>query len=212
MKTILVHGFLRNDKDMLPLAAYMQELGYKSYTPDLPLTFREFDLTVSILDEIVNGVVNSEMEPDEKVHLVGHSTGGLVIRKLLSETNHIEKIGRAVLLGTPNRGSQLADFANRVKGYTTVFKTVRSLSREYLENIEFRDDTGVEIGAIAGNVSNRPLGRIIKGENDGIVEVESVFYEGLKDFKVLPFSHTELHYKAKTAVYIDRFLRSGKFN
>ncbi|WP_188207486.1 alpha/beta fold hydrolase [Alkalibacillus aidingensis] len=212
MKAVLIHGFFRKDKDMIPLAEYLQKKGYDCFTPDLPLTFNEFDLTVSLVEDVLEGIVKSGIAPGEKIHFIGHSTGGLVIRKLIADTKYKDHIGRCVLIGTPNRGSQIADLASKVRGYVTVFKTVRSLSTDYLENVDFSHDTGIEIGAIAGNRSNIAADKLIKGENDGYVEVDSVYYPGLKDFKVLHLGHKELHHSEVTAGCVDRFLRSGKFD
>lgn len=43
-----------------------------------------------------------------RVHFVGHSLGGLLIRAYL-QNKRMEKLGRFVLIGTPNRGSELVD-------------------------------------------------------------------------------------------------------
>ena len=39
------------------------------------------------------------------------------------------------------------------------------------------------------------LGKLLTGENDGRVTVNSVYYEGLKYFIILPYQHKEIHYK-----------------
>ena len=46
----------------------------------------------------------------EKVHLVGHSMGGIIARNYLQIRGGAEKIDRCVLLGTPNAGSKMAAF------------------------------------------------------------------------------------------------------
>ncbi|MDV2583014.1 esterase/lipase family protein [Alkalibacillus haloalkaliphilus] len=211
MKVILIHGFFRNDKDMHTMANYLQKQGYDCFTPDLPLTFNEFDVIVTLVEDLLEGVVRSGIGPDEKVHLVGHSTGGLVIRKLLTDTEYLDYIGRCVLIGTPNRGSQLADLASKVRGYVDVFRTVRSLSTGYLDNVEFQNDTGIEIGAIAGDKSNLAFNPFIPGDNDGYIEVDSVYYPGLKDFKVLPYGHRSIHHEEETFKHVDNFFESGQF-
>ncbi|GAA0451422.1 alpha/beta hydrolase [Alkalibacillus silvisoli] len=211
MKVILIHGFFRTDRDMKPMAEYLEKQGYDCYTPDLPLTFNEFDVIVTLVEDLLEAVVASGIGADEKVHLVGHSTGGLVIRKLLTDTNYLDYIGNCVLIGTPNRGSQLADLASKVRGYIDIFKTVRSLSTEYLENVDFQNDTGIDIGAIAGDQSNFAFDPFIPGDNDGYVEVDSVYYPGLKDFIVLPYGHREIHHEEETYEHVDYFLRYEQF-
>jgi len=43
----------------------------------------------------------------QRIHIVGHSMGGLIIRVFLSR-NNIWNLGRCVLIATPNQGSDLA--------------------------------------------------------------------------------------------------------
>lgn len=46
---------------------------------------------------------------DHQVHFVGHSLGGLMIRTYLQD-NKVEKLGRVVLIGTPNQGMPVVDY------------------------------------------------------------------------------------------------------
>lgn len=47
----------------------------------------------------------------EKVHLVGHSMGGIVARRYLLRGKTAGKVDRCVMLGSPNHGSMLAPLA-----------------------------------------------------------------------------------------------------
>lgn len=149
---------------------------------------------------------------DEKIHFVGHSTGGLVIRSILAYPGIRNKAGRCVLIATPNYGSELADLAARCSEiFTDLFGTLKSIQREKVKDLEPLVGLEVEIGAIAGNNSNLALGRLLEGENDGRVTVKSVKIEGLKDFLVLPFGHKDIHKQEITAQLVSRFLSSGSF-
>ncbi|WP_411954585.1 esterase/lipase family protein [Alkalibacillus sp. S2W] len=211
MKVILIHGFFRSDRDMQDMSNYLKRENYECYTPNLPLTFNEFDVIVSQVEDLLEAIVKTGLSPGEEIHLVGHSTGGLVIRKLLTDTNYLDAIGRCVLIGTPNRGSQLADLASKIRGYVNIFKTVKSLRKEYLDNIEFQNETGIDIGAIAGNKSKLGFDPLISGENDGFVEVDSVYFPGLRDFKVLPLTHRTIHHDVETFQQVQQFLETGQF-
>lgn len=46
----------------------------------------------------------------EKVHLVGHSMGGVIARNYLQIRGGAEKVDRCILLGTPNSGSKMVSF------------------------------------------------------------------------------------------------------
>jgi triacylglycerol lipase len=47
----------------------------------------------------------------DKVHLVGHSMGGIIARNYLQLRGGAERVDRCVLLAAPNHGSKLAPFA-----------------------------------------------------------------------------------------------------
>jgi pimeloyl-ACP methyl ester carboxylesterase len=211
IKVMLIHGFSKNPKDMKPLEQNLELLGYECIVPDLPLTFKEFDHSVSILEEMLDDRINSTLKNEEKINLVGHSTGGLVIRKFISETKHTSNIGRCVLIATPNKGSKLANLAASIKPVGEIYRTLKSLKYEYVEQIDFTSFHDIEIAAIAGNKNNLFLGNLIRDENDGRVELSSVFYPELVDFITLPFGHNEIHHQQETAKWVDTFLRKGKF-
>ncbi|MDP4103643.1 MAG: alpha/beta hydrolase [Bacillota bacterium] len=206
-----MHGFSKNPRDMKPLKQNLELLGYECIVPDLPPTFKEFDHSALILDAILEELIESNLKREEKVNLVGHSTGGLVIRKFVSETNHISRIGRCVLIATPNKGSKLANLAASIKPVGEICRTLKSLKYDYIEQMDFTSVPDVEIAAIAGNKNNLFLGNLIRDENDGRVELSSVFYPELKDIITLPFGHIEIHHQQETAKWVDTFLRTGKF-
>ncbi len=58
--------------------------------------------------------------PGKPIVLVGHSRGGLVIRKYLQEQNGAEGVRKVILLGTPNRGSRLASWTDFLAKFVDV--------------------------------------------------------------------------------------------
>lgn len=196
---------------MKPLARNLEILGYDCILPNLQLTYREIEHASFVVEGILEEMIKFDLHHDEQVHFVGHSTGGLVIRKLISETKYVHRIGRCVLIATPNKGSKLADIAGKVKGYVEIYKTLKSLSSEAVEKLHLGNDADIEIAAIAGEKNNLMLGNFIGATNDGRVEVESVYFPNLKDFIILPYGHKEIHHQVETARWTDVFLRTGKF-
>ncbi|WP_253250779.1 alpha/beta hydrolase [Orenia metallireducens] len=210
-KVILVHGYNKNQKDMISLKNNLEKLGYSGTLVTLPLTFKKIEYCTSLFKEKVEKII-SNLDKNEKISLIGHSTGGLIIRHFLSNTGYIHKINRCVLIATPNHGSKLAAIAaNLSTTFIRIFKTLGSLHPDNINRLEFKDIKTVEVGAIAGNKRNLLLGRILAKENDGRVQVNSVKYSGLKDFIILPYGHKEIHHQFKTAELVDSFLRNGKF-
>lgn len=210
-KVILIHGFFRGSNDMLALKTNLSKLGYAGMVVDLPLTFQRIEESVALLDNFLAEIIKS-LGNDEKIYLVGHSTGGLVIRSWWAATKFRDKIAKCVLVATPNNGSELADMAGRYLKILPHFcKTLESLQSHNVKKYPLPSQLGVATGAIAGDKNNLLLGKLIKGENDGRVSVESVLIEGLEDFVILHYGHMEIHHQMVTAQLIDHFFKTGSF-
>lgn len=210
-KIILIHGFMRNSRDMQTLRNNLETLGYERILVDLPLTFHPIEHGTKIFTEIIEKIIK-QLPPEEKIHLVGHSTGGLVIRNFLANTRLHKRIDRCVLIGTPNNGSELADLAVRLcPPITRIFKTLASLQSKNIQSMKVFAHKDIEMGAIAGNKNNLLLGRLLRNENDGRVTIKSVKFAGLKDFVIIPYGHNEIHYQTITAELLDHFLTTGSF-
>jgi triacylglycerol lipase len=136
--------------------------------------------------------------PDEPVHLIGHSMGGLDSRLLLSDPDWSRRVLSLTTIGTPHLGSSIADFAQLKAG-----RIYRLLSRMGINHRGFLDvtrrnarefhaavvtPTGLPSFSIAGNPSAAdvcwPLHRLhaalceLEGPNDGLVSVESALAFG----------------------------------
>ncbi|PAB60996.1 alpha/beta fold hydrolase [Anaeromicrobium sediminis] len=210
-KVVLVHGYNKNSNDMKVLKRNLEKIGYKGVVVDLPLTYKEIEYCAFVFEGIIYEIIKN-LKPNEKINIVGHSTGGLIIRHLLSTSKYISKINKCVLVATPNNGSELADIAgNMSKILINIFKTLKSLQCQEVKALKLENSHEIEIGAIAGNRNNLFLGYLLSDENDGRVTVKSVKFAGLKDFVVLPYGHKEIHYMWETARLIDTFIKTGKF-
>lgn len=210
-KVVLLHGYNKNKKDMYVLRDNLADLNYDVKLAELPLLFRSVKYCTDIFAEELKEII-ADLNCREKLSLVGHSTGGIVIRKAIKDPQIKPYIDRCVLISTPHRGSKLADKAAKIsKIFVNIFKPVKSITTENIKDMNLKIPPNIEIGAIAGSKSNLFLGRLLRKKNDGRIRVNSVRYEDLKDFKVLPYGHKEIHYKLETAQLIDKFLREGSF-
>ena len=211
-KVVLVHGYFKSEKDMFALKSELEEAAFEVITINLPLTFKKLKSTLPFFKTEVENII-SELSDAEKIHFVGHSTGGLLIRRFLAMTKYKDRIGRIVLIAAPNQGSKLAGFARKYfKPLTDVFKTLSSIDHQNVRRLKLAAAEDFEMGAIAGNNSNFFLGRLLTKENDGRVRVESVNFSGLKDFVVLPYGHKDIHYQEQTANLVANFLEHGNFS
>lgn len=209
-RVVLIHGFHRNNRDMTPLRNMLISKGYLAYRIDLPLTFSTIEDATKELIRIAEKKLPFIRE-GEKIHMVGHSTGGLIIRHFLAVSDFLPYVGRCVLIATPNHGYKLADYAEKLsKTYIKIYKTMKCLQPDQVNLLKLIGNEA-EIGAIAGTKSSPILYNLIGGINDGRIDINAVKYDELKDFITVPFTHTQIHKKEETAVLIDNFLKTGKF-
>lgn len=141
-------------------------------------------------------------------HFVGHSLGGLVILKMLSNFDDLPP-GRLVFLGSPLRGSIVARNSRKIPGAQSLFGRIEHAFQEGFPVIP----GGREAGMIAGS---KPLGlgRLVGGTGgpgDGTVAVAETFAEGLTEHCVLPVTHTGMLYSAEVAKKTADFLETGSF-
>lgn len=211
-KVILVHGYFKNERDMFALKYELEKENFEVHTFNLPLTFEKLKSILPLFKSEVEKII-AESQIGEEINFVGHSTGGLLIRRFLAVTEYKDKIGRIVLIASPNRGSRLAYFAKKYfKPVTDIFKTLASIEVENVKKLDLTAAEDFEIAAIAGNNSNLFLGKLLRKENDGRIRVESVRISGLKEFVVLPYGHKDIHYQEETARLVANFLKFGSFN
>lgn len=204
----LVHGFCRTREDMRYLGDYLGARGYRIWRPELSATLGSLERCSRQLAEALNAVDAGQ----GAIHLVGHSFGGLIVRHCLAH-NRLPDLGRCVLIATPNRGSGLADLALRLlrPWPRQPFGSLAELRTDAPEIGRPLNDPAPEIGVIAGTRCNLYLGRLLAGENDGRVEVESTRLPQMQDFAALPYGHREIHRNAETARLTLEFLQTGRF-
>lgn len=148
--------------------------------------------------------------PDETVHLVGHSLGGVLIRHMLARFPPARP-GRVVALGTPFTdccaGRALA--AHGV-GRTLLGKCMLEL----LASGGCREWPGPrELGIIAGDLGvgfGRLISRLPR-PNDGTVAVAETRLPGATDHVVLHCTHTSMLWSPEVAQHVLHFLRTGRF-
>jgi hypothetical protein len=58
---------------------------------------------------------------------------------------------------------------------------------------------------------NPVFGKVLAGKNDGAVTIESARLEGMRDFLVVPYSHTVMLWREEVVQQVITFLRDGQF-
>lgn len=143
------------------------------------------------------------------VHLVAHSMGGLVVLRMLRDHPGVA-IGRAVLLGSPVRGSAVAA---RAAARPWMRRLLRSAAEGDLVGRELAWDVRGAVGVIAGTRAIG-LGRLLgglAGPSDGAVSVAETRLDGAADQLELHHSHAAMLLSRRLAREVVAFLRDGRF-
>jgi hypothetical protein len=138
--------------------------------------------------------------------------GSLIVRKFIQDARPAN-LGRVVMIGPPNHGSTAADEA---KQYTLLSEFIgENLARLGTGENSIAGTLGpadFELGIIAGEVAINPVfGKVLAGKNDGAVTIESARLEGMRDFLVVPYSHTVMLWREEVVQQVITFLRDGQF-
>ncbi|ENM5893160.1 triacylglycerol lipase [Vibrio mimicus] len=203
MKIVILHGLYMHGLVMQPLAQRLNKLGYQTQV----ISYN----TIAIDDEKVFQAIDQALSPRQVNVLVGHSLGGLMIKRYLrSRRPPLSLISHVVALGSPLKGASIVGKIQQM-GFGAI------LGNAPLYGLELHQDTWELpqlLGSIAGTL---PLGfrPILLGGSrlcDGTVTVAETQISGMADHLQLRQSHTGLVYSHKVAHQIDHFIRHGKFH
>ena len=210
-RVVLVHGLGRTSRSMNGLRKRLEREGYRVDNLGYPSRRK----TIAGLTDWMRDRVFSEMgrTPEVSFHFVTHSLGGVLLRACFAETRPAN-LGRVVMLGPPNRGTELTDRLGRFRLYRWVTGPAGLELGTGPESLPNRlGAVPFETGVIAGNRSLNPLySSLIAGPDDGKVSVARAQVEGLKDFLVVPYSHTFLMNRDVVRKEVVQFLKHGCFS
>ncbi|MSR60745.1 MAG: alpha/beta fold hydrolase [Planctomycetaceae bacterium] len=206
---ILIHGLIRSSKSMYKLKQRLglERDGFQTFSFGYPST--QLDIVESA--EYLHRVIGS-LQGIERIHFVAHSMGGLVVRAYLAEHDD-PRIGRMVMIATPNQGAELADRFQKNILYRAVYGPAgQQLTRDPEGFIAGLPTPGFEFGVIAGGRGTaNGYNPLIPGDDDGTVSVASTRLAGAADFVVVDRLHTFLITAPEAREYTVRFLKEGRF-
>ncbi len=208
---ILLHGLGRTELSMKWLQWELEEAGFTTANP----TYPSLRYPIEELAErgVGQGLDECAMQQAGTIHFVTHSLGGILVRQYLS-VNAIPGLGRVVMLGPPNQGSQSADYAYSLD-------ILRPLAPEAVEQLGTGDRSiprrlgaaNFELGVIAGTESG--LGTLPGASDvpsDGTVAVTETMVPGMVDFIELPVRHSFMMWRAAVRDQVLHFLLNGRFD
>ena len=205
---VLLHGMLRTKRSMSSVEKILQKQGYAT----LNITYPSSKLSIEQIVEFIHEII-SVHKAYKKIHFIGYSLGGLVIRAYLHK-HKLSNLGKVVMVGTPNQGSESADKFKHM----WLFKKLIGPAGQQLgtDQDKFKHIFGkvyYELGVIAGSAAIDPINyMIIPKPNDGKVSVESTKIKGMTDHIVIKTNHTFMIRSTRVLKQILSFLQRSKFD
>ncbi len=209
-QVILLHGLCRSSRSMEPMARELTRAGYQVWNIDYP------SRTASIeqLAEIAVGpaVTNCLTAGATQINFVTHSLGGILVRYYLAH-HSVPGLGRVVMLGPPNQGSEIVD---KLGGWR-LFKLINGPAGNELgtdrNSVPNRlGPASFPVGVIAGTRSiNWINSLLIPGPDDGKVSVERTKLAGMTDWLALPATHPFIMRNQTAMAQTLAFLQTGQF-
>jgi hypothetical protein len=207
---VLMHGLNRSWRAMKPLAGALREAGYSTVNVDYPSQLG----TIEELAPLVVGMgVDACRETGaQTIHFVTHSMGGILLR-FQYEQEPIADIGRVVMLGPPNQGSELVDQTREWPGIEAVNGPAGAQLGTGSDSVPSQlGPVNFELGVIAGTATINVLASaMLPDEDDGKVTVERTQVDGMSDFLIVDDSH---RYMLRSRIVLENtiaFLRDGQF-
>ena len=188
----------------------LEGIGYDVVNVDYPST----EDTIEVLAERAVPKALAECPDGAAVHFVTHSMGGIILRHYMTTAeNRPEPLGRVVMLGPPNKGSEVVDRLGGMPGFELLNGVAGKQLGTGAESLPNRlGPVDYQVGIVAGNKSISPVfSRMLEGPDDGKVTVASTRLEGMADHIVLPVTHTFMMNSPAVFRQVAHFLREGAF-
>lgn len=209
---VLLHGLARSSLSMELMQESLEASGFRVANIDYPS--RDYPIEELAPMAVGAGIEQCQDGGDtQAIHFVTHSLGGILVRFYFAG-NELDELGRVVMLGPPNQGSNAADAMRDVPGFDWLNGPAGYQLGKGEESIPRRlGPPDFEFAVIAGNRSIDPVtSRVLDDPDDGRVSVADTRLEGMRDFRVVAVSHAFIMQEAEVFSLVRNFLVYGSFD
>lgn len=213
---ILLHGLAKSDSSMDKLEKAVAKAGFVAVNVDYPSTASPIErLAGPAIAPALDNCARNDPGTDEspgQVHFVTHSMGGILVRQYLSKVT-VKNLGRVVMLGPPNQGSEVVDKLGNFPGFHFLYGDAGlQLGSGPMSVPNKLGAAHFDLGIIAGTSSINPiLSQMLPGTDDGKVTVERTRLEGMRDHLEMPVTHVFMMKDRKVIEQVIHYLHHGRF-
>jgi pimeloyl-ACP methyl ester carboxylesterase len=203
---IEIHGITKSSKTYYAMRPALEKAGYMVVAFDYPSTRVDISQAAGYLNRVLQS-----LDGIDEIDLVVHSLGGLVARSWFQDHDDV-RIKRMVMLGTPNRGAEMADMLKKNAAYRLIMGPAgQQLVTGDGGTIAKLPVPPCDFGVIAGGRGSEGYNPLVPGDNDLIVSVESTRLPGASDFLMVRAMHTLMLSNPEAIEATVRFLETGHF-
>ena len=207
---VLLHGIARTSRSLRKVERALRAGGFATLNLDYASRRKPLEALAADIHPDITAFANRIGGP---LHFVAHSMGGLLIRIYVAHYRPAA-LGRVVMLGTPNGGSEIADLLQRLSIYRAFYGPAgQQLTTEQDADLTSLPPPDYAVGIIAGIRSIDPIASrfILPRPNDGRVSVQSSKLAGMSDHTIVKATHTGLIRHPVAIAQAVTFLREGRF-
>jgi pimeloyl-ACP methyl ester carboxylesterase len=207
---VLLHGIAVGAWTLKRMERALRARGFATLNLDYASRRKQLD---ALADDIHPAVSDFARRLDGPLHFVGHSMGGLLARVYVAKYRP-DRLGRMVMLGTPNGGSEIVDLLQAFPIYRWYFGPAgMQLTTSPDRALAALPPPDYPVGIVAGDLSVYPISSffILPRPNDGRVSVASSRLAGMADHVTVRTVHSALPYHPAAIGRTVAFLSDGYF-